>query len=205
MARPREFDTDTALQRALEVFWAKGYRATSLDDLCAATGLSRSSLYGTFRSKRALYLTSLERYSRDGTTHIAARLQEGPATVAIEGFVRELIDEIVAGSGRRGCFIGNCAAELPSGDRAAAGRVRDGLKSIERTFEQALHVALQQKLLPADTDIPGLARFLTTGIQGLRLMGKANPDRAALEDVARWMFRAAWHPTQSRQRKETRQ
>lgn len=194
MARPREFDTDTALQRALEVFWAKGYKATSLDDLCSATGLSRSSLYSTFRSKRSLYFSSLQRYAEEGTAHIASQLQGRPGLVAIEGFVQKLIDEIVAGPGRRGCFIGNCAAELPGQDRAAAARVRDALKAIERTFEQALRSALHAGQLPADTDVAGLALFLTTGIQGLRLMGKANPDRTVLEGVARWMFRAAWSP-----------
>lgn len=192
MARPREFDTDTALKQALEVFWARGYKATSLDDLCAATQLSRSSLYGTFGNKRALYLAALKHYTESGSTHIAEQLRDGPATAAIEAFVQRLIDEIVDGQGRRGCFIGNCAAELPRSDRVGAGRVRDGLKSIEQTFESALRVALKKKELPSGTDVPGLARFLTTGIQGIRLMGKVNPDRAALEDVARWMFRAAW-------------
>lgn len=62
MARPREFDADIALDRATDVFWAKGYEATSLDDLCEATGLSRSSLYAAFGTKRDLLLQSVDRY-----------------------------------------------------------------------------------------------------------------------------------------------
>ncbi len=62
MARPREFDIDIALDRAMEAFWEKGYEATSLDDLCEVTGLSRSSLYATFGSKRKLLLRSVDRY-----------------------------------------------------------------------------------------------------------------------------------------------
>ena len=61
MARPREFDADTALERAMAMFWSKGYEATSLDDLCEVTGLSRSSLYATFGSKRDLLLRSVDR------------------------------------------------------------------------------------------------------------------------------------------------
>jgi TetR/AcrR family transcriptional repressor of nem operon len=192
MARPREFDERAALDAALHVFWTKGYAATSLDDLCRATGLSRSSLYGAFGGKRALYFTSLDRYAREGTAQIAQQLGGCPVRERFHDFVQRLIDDMVAGPGRRGCFIGNCAAELAHADRPAAERVKAGLKAIEQTFEAALRGAVERGELSPGTDIAGLARFLTTGIQGLRLLGKANPGRAALEDVARWMFRAAW-------------
>jgi TetR/AcrR family transcriptional regulator, transcriptional repressor for nem operon len=73
MARPREFDGDVALERAMQAFWAKGYKATSLDDLCGATGLSRSSLYSAFGGKRALLHQSLARYEEQGVARIAAK------------------------------------------------------------------------------------------------------------------------------------
>jgi TetR/AcrR family transcriptional repressor of nem operon len=197
MVRPREFDPENALDSALQVFWAKGYEATSLDDLSEATGLNRSSLYGTFGNKRALYFSVLERYVRNGCAHIAEQLDHQPVQQAFTMFVQSLIDEIVAGPGRRGCFIGNCAAELVRRDRHAAGNVQEGLRSIESTFAAALERARAQGELPAEADVPGLARYLTSGIQGLRLVGKANPDRAALEDIARWMLRALETPARS--------
>src|SRR6202023_2269994 len=124
MARPREFDVDIALDRAMEVFWSKGYEATSLDDLCEVTGLSRSSLYATFGSKRNLLLRSVDRYVEQRTPRIAAVLaQPLPIRDAFAALLREFIDQIVAGPGRRGCFLGNCAAELPRGDRTALARV----------------------------------------------------------------------------------
>ena len=64
MARPREFDASDAVDRAMEVFWTRGHEATSVDDLCAATGLSRSSLYGTFGNKRNLLLLTVDRYAK---------------------------------------------------------------------------------------------------------------------------------------------
>ena len=190
MSRPREFDADVALERAMQAFWAKGYKATSLDDLCAATGLSRSSLYAAFGGKRALLHQSIERYGEQGVTRIAAALARPvPVREAIATFVSDLIDSIVAGPGRRGCFLGNSAAELASRDRATAARVQRNLKRVEATFRAALARGQANGELPATADLDSLARFLVAGIQGLRLVGKANPDRAVLEDIRAVMLR----------------
>jgi TetR/AcrR family transcriptional repressor of nem operon len=188
MPRPREFEADAVLDRVLDVFWTKGYEATSLDDLCAVTGLSRSSLYGAFGSKRDLLLKSVDRYVARRTPDIAAILA-GPVRAAFAALARRFIDQIVSGTGRRGCFLGNCAAELPRGDRAALARVREGLSQTEATFRAALKRAAAGDELPPDANIDALARFLTAGFQGLRLVGKVNPDRAVLEDIARTMLR----------------
>lgn len=190
MARPREFDTDAALECAMQAFWARGYKATSLDELCATTGLSRSSLYAAFGGKRALLHRSLERYQEQAVARISAVLDRpGPVRHTIAGFVGDLIERIVKGPGRRGCFIGNCAAELAHGDRATATRVRRGLDRIEGLFREALARAVTRGELSRDADIESLARFIVAGIQGLRLVGKANPDRPALEGIAAVMLR----------------
>ena len=190
MARPREFDADAALDRALDVFWAKGYEATSLDDLCEATGLSRSSLYSTFGSKRNLLLQSVDRYVERRTPNIAAALARPlPILDAIGALLDDFIDQIVAGPGRRGCFLGNCAAELPRHDRGALARVRQGLARTEATFRDALVHARERGELASSADLDALARFLTAGFQGLRLVGKANPDRVMLEDIAKTILR----------------
>lgn len=188
MARPREFDSNTALESAMHVFWAKGYEATSLDDLCEATGLGRSSLYAAFGDKRGLYLSALDRYEEAGVRRIAAALARFPLRKAVAAFVGRIIDDIVAGPGRRGCFIGNCAAELARGDRTAATRVRRSLDRLEATFRDALASARARGEIAATSDVDALARFLVAGIQGLRLVGKAKPDRAALDDIAAVML-----------------
>lgn len=190
MARPREFDADAALDRAMEAFWTKGYEATSLDDLCKATGLSRSSLYATFGSKRNLLLRSVDRYVEQRNPQIAAVLAQPLSIRAVfADLLRQIIDQIVSGRGRRGCFLGNCAAELPRRDRAALACVRQGLEAIEATFRDALVRARARGEFRSSADVDGLARFLTAGIQGLRLVGKANPNRAVLEDIAATMLR----------------
>jgi TetR/AcrR family transcriptional repressor of nem operon len=185
MARPREFDPDTALKQAMELFWAKGYKATSLDDLCAATGLGRSSLYAAFGDKHALYLRSLDHYEERSIARVAEAFASPlPMRAALAAFLEKFIDDIVAGPGRRGCFIGNCAAELARDDRAAAARVKRSLARIEATFRDALGRAKKRGELADAADVDALARFLTASVQGLRLVGKANPDRATLKDVA---------------------
>jgi TetR/AcrR family transcriptional regulator, transcriptional repressor for nem operon len=190
MARPREFDVDIALDRAMDVFWDKGYDATSLDDLCEVTGLSRSSLYATFGSKRKLLLRSVDRYVERRNPQIAAVLAQSlPISESLAALARQFIDQIESGSGRRGCFLGNCAAELPRNDRAAQARVRRGLESTEATFRDALARAKERGELPSGADIGALARFFTAGFQGLRLIGKVNPDRAVLEDISATMLR----------------
>lgn len=190
MARPREFNVDTALERAMDIFWSKGYEATSLDDLCEVTGLSRSSFYATFGSKRSLLLQSVDRYVEQRNPKLAAILaQPLPIHDAFAALARQFIDQIVSGPGRRGCFLGNCAAELPRNDRAAMARVRLGLESTEATFCDALARAQSRGDLAADADVSALARFLMSGFQGLRLVGKVNPDRATLEDIAGIMLR----------------
>jgi TetR/AcrR family transcriptional repressor of nem operon len=176
----------------MQAFWAKGYEATSLDDLCAATGLSRSSLYAAFGDKHALLLAAIDRYTE---RRIAAFLGDRfakprPIKKAFADFLDELIDRIVTGSGRRGCFLGNCAAELARDDREAQARVRQGLARIEATFEAALDAARDRGELAPKSDTRALARFFMCAIQGLRLVGKANPDRATLEDIKRTMLSA---------------
>ena len=190
MARPREFDADAALDRAMETFWSKGYEATSLDDLCEVTGLSRSSLYATFGSKRNLLLRSVDRYVDQRNPRIAGILAQPLSIHDVFGaLAQQFIDQIVAGPGRRGCFLGNCAAELPRSDRAALARVRKGLESTEATFRDALARAKARGELPVGADVTALARFLMSGFQGLRLVGKVNPDRATLEDITGTMLR----------------
>jgi TetR/AcrR family transcriptional repressor of nem operon len=190
VARPREFEADDVLERAMQAFWARGYRATSLGDLCTATGLSRSSLYAAFGGKRALLHRSLDRYEEQGIARITAALSRPlPVREAISAFISDLIEGIVEGPGRRGCFIGNCAAELARRDPVTAARVRRSLARIESAFAEALARARARGEVSPKDDVKSLARFIVAGIQGLRLVGKANPDRAALEDIAAVMLR----------------
>src|SRR5882672_7550257 len=191
MARPREFDPDAVLERAMQVFWARGYEATSLNDLCDATSLNRSSLYSTFGDKRALFLETIDRYGDRAVARVSGALSRAPSIRdGMASFLAEMIDQIVAGPGRSGCFIGNCAAEVARHDRTAAAKVRRNLKRIEAAFRDGLARAKTRGEISAGADIDSLARFFVASTQGLRLIGKTAPEREVLEDIAGIMLRA---------------
>lgn len=190
MARPREFDPDTVLDRAMRTFWSKGYEATSLDDLCEATQLNRSSLYSTFGDKRALFIQTLDRYGDDAVSRVSAALSRPvPIREALAAFLSEMIDKIVAGPGRIGCFIGNCTAEVAQHDREVLAHVQRNIARIEATFRAGFARAKERGELPPDANVDALARFIFASIQGLRLMGKTTTDRNVLDDIAGVMLR----------------
>jgi TetR/AcrR family transcriptional regulator, transcriptional repressor for nem operon len=190
MARPREFESDAVMDGVMRVFWAQGYEATSLDDLCAATGLNRSSLYASFGDKRALLLMSIERYIELGSSRIVSTLaQPIPIRQAMAQMMANLVDSVVAGPGRTGCFIGNCAIELARHDKQALQLARKGMQKFELVLFTAFTRAQEQGELRRDVDVAALARFFMSSMQGLRLVGKVNPDRSTLEDITATMLR----------------
>jgi TetR/AcrR family transcriptional repressor of nem operon len=190
MARPREFDPDTVLERAMHVFWAKGYHESSLDDICDAAELNRPSLYAAFGDKRALFLATLDRYGdRAGARVTAALSRPVPIRDAVAAFLNEMIERIVAGPGRTGCFIGNCATEVAPHDRAAAASVTRNLKRVEAAFRGGFAAARSRGELSPETDIDALAKFFVASTQGLRLVGRTTSDRKTLNDISQVMLR----------------
>jgi|SRR5579871_1643548 len=184
MARPPEFNPDKVLQQAMQVFWTMGYEQASLDDICAAGAISRSTLYASFGDKRELLRRSLLRYTDEGAARLRALLANRPIRDGLGAILGVFIDSIVAGPGRRGCFIGNCAAELARHDRQALATVAYGMQRTESVLHEALESARARGELRADTDIRALARFFMAAFQGLRLVGKVHTDRRTLEDIA---------------------
>jgi TetR/AcrR family transcriptional repressor of nem operon len=191
MARPREFDTGEALEKAMQVFWAKGYQASSLNDLIGAMGISKSSFYETFASKHDLFLTAIEYYDRTSVARLVNALEgEGPARPAIAGVFAAIIDALLVEGGRKGCFLGNCAVEAAPHDGDVEARVARSLARIEAAYYQAVRRGQQAGDISSDHDPRSLARYLMSSANGLMVVGKANPDRATLEDVARVVMSA---------------
>ncbi|MCG5215685.1 TetR/AcrR family transcriptional regulator [Streptosporangium sp. KLBMP 9127] len=183
MARTKEFDPDTALQAALELFWARGYEATSMADLVARLGIGRASLYATFGSKHELYVLALRRYvEKRDPSPIELLSQPGPALPAVRALVELYTEQSVAD--QRGCMIVNAAAELLPGDLPVTRFVEGNWGSLETALTSAFIRARAQGELPADRDPQALGRFILVFLQGLRLMAKGSPDPARLRDAA---------------------
>ncbi|KOV67922.1 TetR family transcriptional regulator [Streptomyces sp. MMG1121] len=186
VARTKDFDPDAALQTALELFWRRGYEATSMADLVEHLGIGRASLYATFGSKHELYLRALERYERSGLTRIVRELsQPGAALPAVRAVVRRYAAEAADERLRlNGCLITNTAAELAPHDPAAARRVERNWDHLETLLHSALVRAQSQGELPAGREPLALARTLLVLMQGLRVVGKASADPARVRDAA---------------------
>ncbi|MDI3406312.1 TetR/AcrR family transcriptional regulator [Streptomyces cavernicola] len=186
MARTKEFDPDAALDAALELFWRRGYEATSMADLVAQLGIGRASLYATFGSKRELYLKAMDRYAQSRDPRLLADLsQPGPVLPAVRALVRRFAAEAADDQLRlAGCLVTNTAAELAPHDPAAARRVEVSWDRVETPLHAALVRAQAQGELPEGRDPLALARMLLVLLQGLRVVGKASQDPARVRDAA---------------------
>lgn len=186
MARTKEFDPDAALQSALELFWRRGYEATSMADLVEELGIGRASMYATFGNKRELYLKALDRYNEQRDPGLLRELsQPGPALPAVRTVVRRFAAESSVDELRlNGCFVTNTATELGAHDPAAARRVEASWNHIETLLHSALTRAQAQGELPADRDPRMLARMLLVLMQGMRVVGKASQDPGRARDAA---------------------
>ncbi|MFF4715698.1 TetR/AcrR family transcriptional regulator [Streptomyces eurythermus] len=189
MARPRTFDEEQALDAAMRTFWRKGYEATSTEDLCAATGLGRSSIYNTFKSKRALFQRVLDRYM---TTMNAGQLAvlEDPALSGAER-IRALFARVLDGdaenrpAGRSlGCLGVNTTVELAGRDAVAAGMLeRDTAHRLD-ALRAVVEAGRRDGSITSSRDAGDLARFLNATIAGLRVSAQGGADRAALDAIA---------------------
>ncbi|MEU7752628.1 TetR/AcrR family transcriptional regulator [Micromonospora sp. NPDC049101] len=185
MARTKEFDPDAALRAALDLFWERGYEATSMADLVEHLGVARASIYATFGNKHDLYLKALDRYG-DLVDPILLRdlSQPGPALPAVRALVERYACEAGDDGGRRGCFIVNTAVEVAPHDRQAARRVTASWDYLETALTSALIRAQSQGELAPGKDPRALARLLLVLLQGIRVVGKVSAEPRRLRDAA---------------------
>ncbi|MEM7124730.1 MAG: TetR/AcrR family transcriptional regulator [Chloroflexota bacterium] len=184
MARPKEFDQEKALDKAMALFWQKGYEATSIQDLVNHLGIGRRSLYDTFKSKQALYMAALDRYSEMVKSSLAIPdAQPGSPKMAIRQSFEQIIDQVLNDPSRRGCFMVNSAIELAPHDRLVAECVRDLTQFLEQAFYELLERAKKSGELNPALDLQETAQFLNNAVFGIRVQAKINPDRQTLTNV----------------------
>jgi AcrR family transcriptional regulator len=185
--RPRGYEPEVALARALDVFWKDGFAATSLDDLSAATGMNRPSLYGAFGDKRELYIKTYQSY-RD-----RARLRMGevfsadlPLRPLLQRVYGIALDMYLSGEdGPRGCFTVMTATSEAVFDPDIRGLVLSGLSEMDRFFARLFKAAQARGELPTSADPVVLAQLASATIHTIAIRARAQVPRKELEAIVK--------------------
>jgi TetR/AcrR family transcriptional repressor of nem operon len=183
--RPRSFDTEAAIERAMGVFWSRGYHATALPDLLRATKLSRGSLYAAFGDKHSLFLRALDRYVADALTRMDGELD--PHQDAVDGlraYLAGYVDRTSAANGRRGCLLVATAMEMAGRDADVDRRIAGFFKAMEARVADAFSRAKAAGQLADGVEPSSAARILVCFVEGLRVVGKTAPTRTASQATA---------------------
>ncbi|TDK35440.1 TetR/AcrR family transcriptional regulator [Rhizobium deserti] len=174
--RPREFEIEQALDKAIIVFSAKGYHGTSISDLKEAMGLTAGSLYKAFKDKKAIFLASFDRYKQVRNAVLDAELQK-----AVDGrdkvlrMLRVYSDASLGEAGRRGCLVVGTAVELAAYDTEAAERVQASMSRTEDLLQALVRQGQADGSIRSSMDAADMARLLLSVVYGLRVIGKTGP------------------------------
>lgn len=181
MARPRQFDETHVLERAVDVFWAKGYEATTTRDLTQMMGLTHASLYNAFGDKRALFLRTLDHYLDQTLRERIDRLEEAysPAA-AVRQFFVEVVERSLADPQHRGCMLVNSAIEATSSDPELQYLVAEETRMIEDFFVRSVAAGQSTGEIPAGQAPAIIGRHLLGMLMGLRVLARIRPERELL-------------------------
>lgn len=185
MARKRKFEIDHVLDQMVAVFWQKGYAATSIQELEAATQLNRPSLYAAFGGKEKLFLAVLARYGDKFNAHLMAALQSpGSARRALELYFDQLVKQLCDQKLPPGCLLANTVTERGSFEDAIGRYVRGQLALIEGQFYQTIRRGqIEGEINPA-LDPKAMARLFTAAAEGMALLARGDFGEAGLRDIA---------------------
>lgn len=186
--RPRAFDIDETLEKALCVFWEKGYEGASLQDLTEAMGINRPSLYAAFGNKEELFRKALDRYMVKGENYFREALKGPDLKQAIEQVMRHTADVHTKGNSR-GCML---VGALTCGDDAEP--IRQELAACRATSEKWMRERFKRARasgeLPKTTDAAALARFYSAVLQGMSVQAASGASRKALQGIIAQAMRA---------------
>ncbi|ABQ07924.1 TetR/AcrR family transcriptional regulator [Flavobacterium johnsoniae] len=190
MARTKEFNEDQVLDKAIEIFWHKGYNGTSAQDLVNHLGLSRSSLYDTFGDKQKLFARALKKYHDENYIKIkeiletATNIKETLSVIFKLAVVESLEDRIT-----KGCFMVNSAVELAMHDADIAKIVNDNRKIMEEVFYMAVKKGQELGQISSKQEARSLARFIFNNYSGIRVLARAGErDKQVYDDILKSIF-----------------
>jgi len=189
MAGPnKQFNQEQALDKALDVFWNKGFEATSMQDLINQMGINRASLYQTFGNKYDLFIASLDRYIEINRQQIHETLKASGSP--LDNLYQLFLHFIRQAENKQqsGCFINNTAVELGPHDAQVAEKIRQFWKQLEHMIIDALNRAIEKNQLPSGTDTKRLASLLNINLQGLVIKSKTSASQDELINSTDLLF-----------------
>ncbi len=181
MPRTKQFVEEEVLEKAMALFWQRGYYSTSVNDLVQALGISRASMYSTFGDKEALFEKAFDRYSLSNKLNVEQLFER--STSIKEGFYQLLAQGIAQdteGPVPKGCLLVNTANELLPEDEKLKAKVEQHSREFMALFEKLVRRGMERNEIPQDKDPYILARYIFTLYSGLKIMAKIQPDRKAL-------------------------
>ena len=183
--RPRAYRPEVALGKALDLFRKDGFAATSLDDLSAATGMNRPSLYGAFGDKRELFIKSYQRYREDARAAMAGIFRdELPIRQRLARIYAVALDIYLSGdAGPRGCFTVMTAASEAVSDPDIRAMVLEGFAELDKAFAACFRRAREKGELPASADPATLAQLASATIHTIAIRARARTPRGELEAI----------------------
>ncbi|MEH7534887.1 TetR family transcriptional regulator [Bacillus toyonensis] len=184
MARTREFDEDQVLDAAMQLFWEKGYEATSLSDLTSRMGIQRPSIYSTFGDKKELFEAALRRYTMSRASDIRNKLQSHSSVKeSFSIFFADVVNEEYAGDLSKGCFCINTMVELAPHDERFEILTREHQMYLAVIFQETIERGIQSGELEVNTDAKSLAQALIVALIGLTVIMKSRPQRTFVDNV----------------------
>lgn len=187
--RPREFNEDKVLLAAADAFWQRGYHATSVDDICEATGLLRGSLYGAYGDKHGIFVAALKRYCESRVARAAESLSGPPSREVLRRGLAYYFESVTDLALSRACFITNTALELVPQDREVAEVIEHTFRRMSTLWSQAAIRARDAGAFKTKLKEKAVGDYLFCIVQGLRVLGKIyRPDELA--DVVDLALRA---------------
>ena len=191
LGRPLEFNPDKVIDCAMEVFWCKGYTATSMTDLLKAMNLSKSSLYQTFGSKHQLFERCLDRYADWLYTDMAKQLDESTSGYSfIENFLDSIANTAQSPEGAKGCLMVNSTIEFGQKDPLIATAIADNLQLFSKLYMEAVKKAQKEGDISLDADPQVITNYLHVSISGLRTMVKAGADKKSVKATIALILKA---------------
>jgi len=184
--RPRQYDPDRALAKAAEIFWKQGYAGTSLDDLAAATGMNRPSLYAAFGDKRDLYLKTLERYRDQSRAMSVKVMAESPTLrVFLKRFYEQAIDVYLAGGEEaRGCYSISTAPAQATTDPAVRAFLAASIGNTDSFLASRIAKGRERGEVPANAEPQALAQVATATLHTIAVRARVGVPRKQLAALA---------------------